>query len=108
MLHQQERKLAGKPRGWREYYLATQSDTGVASFWRWLGTFAGNFLLPLLLSHLVEQDRCTCSSAVLLGKGSARCDRPSCLLYCGIPPSNFVEGACRRSQHGAAAGCCLN
>ncbi|CAK0784783.1 hypothetical protein CVIRNUC_007987 [Coccomyxa viridis] len=41
VLHEQERKLAGKPRGWRDYYLATQSDTGVASFWRWLGTFAG-------------------------------------------------------------------
>ena len=41
VLHEQERKLAKKPRGWREYYLATQSDTGVASFWRWLDTFAG-------------------------------------------------------------------
>ena len=41
VLHQQERKLAQKPHGWRDYYLATQSDTGVASFWRWLGTFAG-------------------------------------------------------------------
>ena len=41
VLHEQERKLAGKPRGWRDYYLATQSDTGVASFWRWLSTFAG-------------------------------------------------------------------
>ena len=36
-----KRKLAKKPRGWRDYYLATQSDTGVASFWRWLDTFAG-------------------------------------------------------------------
>ena len=55
VLHEQERKLAGKPRGWRDYYLATQSDTGVASFWRWLSTFAGKAKAPLVLSHLVEQ-----------------------------------------------------
>lgn len=41
VLHQQERKLAKKQRGWRDYYLATQSDTGVALFWRWLDTFGG-------------------------------------------------------------------
>ena len=50
MLHEQERKLAKKPRGWRDYYLATQSDTGVASFWRWLDTFAG---MPGLLCQVV-------------------------------------------------------
>ena len=104
MLHQQERKLAGKPRGWRDYYLATQSDTGVASFWRWLGTFAGKFPLPLFLSHLLEQGlACT----ILLALGSACCNWPSCLLYCRMPSSGFVQGACRNPQNGAAAGYCL-
>ncbi|BDA48006.1 Protein TIC 55, chloroplastic [Coccomyxa sp. Obi] len=41
VLHSQERKLASKQRGWRDYYLATQSDTGVSAFWRWLNTYAG-------------------------------------------------------------------
>ena len=50
VLHQQERKLAKKPHGWRDYYLATQSDTGVASFWRWLDTFAGVSKAPVALN----------------------------------------------------------
>ncbi|EIE27337.1 hypothetical protein COCSUDRAFT_39040 [Coccomyxa subellipsoidea C-169] len=41
VLHSQERKVAQKQRGWRDYYLATQSDTGVSAFWRWLSTHAG-------------------------------------------------------------------
>lgn len=45
VLHSQERKLAGKQRGWRDYYLATQSDTGVSAFWRWLNTYAGQCML---------------------------------------------------------------
>ena len=52
VLHQQERKLARKPHGWRDYYLATQSDTGVASFWRWLSTFAGILLFSAQLLGL--------------------------------------------------------
>ncbi len=43
MLHPQERKLAAKARGWREYDLATESDAGVAAFWRWLSQHAGLF-----------------------------------------------------------------
>ena len=68
MLHQQERKLAKKQRGWRDYYLATQSDTGVASFWRWLDTFAGVFrLLLTLLSFIVACNvSCPQGTAMLL------------------------------------------
>ncbi len=66
MLHQQERKLAKKPRGWRDYYLATQSDTGVASFWRWLDTFAGVRRLPWALSDHALQLPCTMPEGVAI------------------------------------------
>lgn len=41
VLHSQERKLVSRNKGWRDYYLATQSDAGVSAFWRWLATYAG-------------------------------------------------------------------
>lgn len=49
VLHSQERKLVRKQRGWRDYYLATESDTGVSAFWRWLSTFAGGYHCQLSL-----------------------------------------------------------
>lgn len=36
VLMNQERKLAGAPRGWREYYRATPSDAGISALYKWL------------------------------------------------------------------------
>ena len=41
ILHPQERKLARKARGSADYNLATESDAGVAAFWRWLTQYGG-------------------------------------------------------------------
>ena len=87
VLHEQERKLAGKPHGWRDYYLATQSDTGVASFWRWLGTFAGK--LPALSPSGPEPSG---AYADLQGTGAACCNWPSCLLCAGCHPLVLWKG----------------
>ncbi|KAK9820505.1 hypothetical protein WJX72_011091 [[Myrmecia] bisecta] len=42
VLHKQERRLAAAPRGFRDYYLPTQADSGVTAFWRWLQKAGGD------------------------------------------------------------------
>ena len=58
VLHPQERKLAAKARGWRDYYLATPSDAGVAAFWRWLSQHAGLRLIWLCHTLLYPFHTC--------------------------------------------------
>lgn len=88
VLHEQERKLADKPRGWRDYYLATQSDTGVASFWRWLDTFAGKIPAPS-----PSGPEPSGAYAVLQGTCAACCNWRLMPAVRELPSSGSVEGA---------------
>lgn len=64
VLHSQERKVARKQRGWRDYYFATQSDTGVSAFWRWLSTHAGQCATEISICICIFAGSCICEKWV--------------------------------------------